>query len=217
MMYLRESRLNVLSRRPFTLLEMMVSLGLLSILLVILFGVYHQISSAQTEMERIRERAFANRYLQTRLSDVLSKVVKPKKSGHPFFMISEEHAYAEGKSLIFTYDNGYACDRRFAGKVTGRLYLSPEKRLFLATWPLDAPTSMRKELLFEGVEVVDFVFLTNKGEIVEEWNLEQHEVPVATRITLTPTRSSLEMERKKDVTLSFSHPNAMDLIAIEGL
>lgn len=211
MWYSKKQLLRRVRRHRFSLIEMMVSIVLISMLLTALFGAYSQVTYANSSIDKIRDQAFAARYLQSRLSDVLMKVSSAKKKGAQFFTVVENHSYADGSSLVFTFDNGYSCDPRFAATVLGRLYLSPGGELTLALWPIDSNEPMRKEVLYSDVTGLAFRFMTNEGEVVDQWDRDGEESghPVLTWV-------NVETAEKK-VDLAFPHPNSMEAIPFEVL
>ncbi len=205
----KETKLKRLRMRRFTLIEVLVSFSLIAILLVILFSAYRNVTASGHEIDRIRDNAFAQRYLQSRLSDVLLNAVAPKSGKKSFHTVTENHSYASGQSLVFVYDNRHQCDTRFAGQVRGRLYRSPNDDLCLATWPLKESQPMRKEVLIADVESLAFSFVSASSERVDEWERDRGALPLLTYLSLTIGG--------KEVKFAYSHPKGLQMIPYEVL
>ena len=97
------------SRRPFTLVEVLIAFSLAAVLISTLMNIYWQVSVIHRESDEVRRRAFEVRYLQSRLADVLPKAIAPIAKGDKsldFFFYTPVEIGAAGKSLVFSYDNG---------------------------------------------------------------------------------------------------------------
>lgn len=164
--------------RFFTLIEVMIAFGLVSILITTLMGFYWQMNVLQVESDQLRRESFQLRFLQSRLSEVLTRAVfpspaptaqdlvwDPKSKKDPkipdaFFYVSErdEAGVLASPSLVFSYDNGKDLDPLFCGTVLGRIYCVEKEgqgQLWLATWPRPScsinPALARRELLMPNV------------------------------------------------------------------
>ena len=211
-------------RQAFTLIEVIISMSLMFILIVVLLGAYGDVAWSGREIARARQEAFALRYFQTRLSDVLLKSPqKDKKKGFAFFT----GMAGAGKSLVFGYDNGVSCEHLFANYVTGRIYLNKEGELCLATWPRperiepdDLAPLMKKEILLEGVSHLDFQFyypldekvakerapLPSSSE-VSDWEQAYNRLPVVAKLIVT-----LKSSPEKPLEFAFPLPNAREKV-----
>jgi len=223
------------SRRHMTLLEVMIAMGLAVMVLTTLTYFYSDIDSLNREMERIQKESFHNLYVENRLSMILPRAVSERDSKKDFYFFTSTTPggffKAGSTNLVFTFDNGVMLDKDFSNHVLARLYLDPQNRLCLATWPSPKRwnpvglTSMKKEVLLENVEQLQFSFyvppekdrskwgvaskpLEIKGPWVNEWRSEYKQLPTLIKVELVKKVGKEE----KPMTFAFSLPNAEKFI-----
>lgn len=139
-----------MKKRPFSLLEMMISLSLLAFLLGTLFYWYSTLSRQKGELDRTMAPLLEERYAKQRLSAILSKIEQP------FF--------SSGDSLVFIFDRGPCLEPKLSSGVLARLYFDrDQKKLCLGVWP--KPEKEKAEqlpcettTLLDGVENCSFNF-----------------------------------------------------------
>lgn len=152
----------------FTLLEVIISMALMVILLGTLLYFYQEVNTIGINIDQVQAESFQKRFLEKRLTDIISKSVseKDEKKDFVFFTAPDEYGISKpgSQSLIFTFDNGANLDKVFSNHVLGRLYVDLNDRLMLAYWPSpkiwygnDNPP-MKKEILQEGVDSLKFDF-----------------------------------------------------------
>lgn len=144
-------------RRPFLLLELLISLGLLSLLLALLFRSFHQTTSLAQKAKPLYREIREEWALHTRLNELIREATlgaqqEGERSG---FFAAEGQAGGGFSSLLFSRNAGIDDDPHFCGEVLHRLYVDPDStnHLVLATWPSphhwqEDPPLYRKELLF---------------------------------------------------------------------
>lgn len=148
-----------LIKRPFTLLETLIALSLTMIILGALTFFYSQVVSLQKKSDLLQVESFKNRYMEYRLLKVIPQTVVPGNENY-FFTYSElggSFKLGSSTGLIFSFDNGIKMEKDFSNKVLGLLYLDPDGKLLLSTWP--APDRwesgivppMKNEILRENV------------------------------------------------------------------
>lgn len=156
-----------------TLIEVVVAMGLVSVILVAILGFYHQMDVMKVKSEKLHEENFKVRYAQNRLSDVLTRALPfddNEKDSYFYVSLEANHGMQKG-GLVFTYDNKVNLNPLFANRVLGRLYLEKkpyEKNgtLCLITWPsLKRSEKMiqipaQKEILLDKVVDISFKFFT---------------------------------------------------------
>lgn len=159
--------MKIISKRPVTLIEMVIALALTVIILTSLTYFYRQMSEIDAETERVIADNFKMRFVETRLADVLPRSISEsdKKKDFVFFSTGDDGLTKSGsQSLIFTFDNKVSLDKPFSNHVLGRLYLSQNGDLTLAYWPSpkrwkdNTLPPMKKEVLLKGVENLSFEF-----------------------------------------------------------
>ncbi len=146
-----------------TLVETMIAISLLSMVLMVAFGFFRELSHLSLLMEKQQKDTFQMRYVESRLFFIFSRVVNenlPKM--RPFFFYTQPpQKFSEFKSLILTFDNGVRIDPHFSGDILARLYLDTDHRLHLAMWPLRIPQPhqfMQEEILLDNVVGINLEF-----------------------------------------------------------
>jgi len=192
-------------RRFVTLLELLIAMGLVSILLTVLMGIYSQTVKTQHSIERSLQSNFQLLYAQFRLNQVIPTILNPAddkdNQGWAFYTQSPH-------SLVFTYDNGAGSGSLFSNEVIGRLFVDQQNRLMLLTWPVpkryaDVDPPMRVEVLLENVSGLTFDFYkpepseTKQQKISPErktgeygsgfttWSPQEKDLPALMRIIVT--------------------------------
>lgn len=158
-----------LRRKHMTLLEVLISLGLVLLVLTTLSYFYRQVTNMDRIMDNLQEESFRLLYLENRLSQIIPQATDATKLSYDhIFVLTPDNSglyLNHNPSLLFTYDHCVHLNKEFANQVLGRLYLDPEGRFSLAMWP--APKRwipdgslphMKKEILMENVESVEFEF-----------------------------------------------------------
>ena len=144
-------------------------MSLTVLLMTALSYFYQQVSWLNTETDRIQHENFQLRYLENRLSMALPRAVGERdKKGDCLFFTSPPipSLTKEGiPNLVFTFDNGIILDTSLSNHVLARLYIDPQSRLCLATWPspkrweINNPLpKMTREILMENVSDLTFEF-----------------------------------------------------------
>lgn len=152
-----------IKKRCMTLLETLIAMTILSVLLVLVFGLFRELSVINMMTEEKQSEAFKIRYLDSRLSYMFERLVNEKASERIFYFYTEppNSAFSRYPSLVFTFNNEVRRDPDYSGDVLARLYLNQENELWLLTWPLlveDPNDYMRKELLATNVVDIKFLF-----------------------------------------------------------
>jgi len=146
------------AKRPLFLLEILISLSLLSILLSFLFTSIARSAEFETKIDRARKELLERQRLQTRLQDLFL-------SAENSSLYTKKLPGDEKESLIAIFDNGIDPDPAFSGKVIARVYLDVDRNLSLAIWPHDPSEkknrtrlSWRNEILLSEVDGFEFLF-----------------------------------------------------------
>jgi prepilin-type N-terminal cleavage/methylation domain-containing protein len=151
-------------KRAFTLLELMIALGLTAILLSLLFRFFAGSVRVDRKISDARLVLNQRQQLQIRLTRLFTSIV-PRSSMPPsdissFYTLNEKTA-----SLVAIFDNGIDPDPLFSGPVLGKLFIDEQSNLTLALWPLDKKENhlYRTEMLLPHVQNMHFQFLAKKG------------------------------------------------------
>lgn len=158
--------MRVIKRHPFTLLEVLIALGLTSLILSFLLASYYQAESVMLFWQAQDQEVFSERYVQYRLGEVFNKLLPADQEETFFFSLENVSGlFLPGASaLVFSYDNGIILDASLAGPVLGILYVDPKGGLTLITWPEkkewpeNALPPHHREILMEGVKEMSFEY-----------------------------------------------------------
>ena len=166
--------------RCFTLLELLIGMGLAVMLLSTLSYFYLQVEMLNTEAERTQKESFELRHVENRLAKILPYTLSERElKKHFYFFTSQGEGMFKNPSLLFTFYNGVKLSSPFANDVLGRLYLDDEKKqLCLATWPspkrweTGTTPPMAMEVLLDDVESLSFQFYVapkkDRSKVVEQ-------------------------------------------------
>lgn len=177
-------------RRCFTLLETLIATALTVIVLSALTYFYQQIDFINNKSEGIQKDNFRLLNLENRLSRILPLAVKEDSVDFYFFTVNDPTGlFKQGspKSLIFTYDNRVDINKEISNQTLGELFLDPQGRLTLASWPSPSrweegvPPLIKKEILLEGVDSLAFNFFIPPDK---NWKLVQTGGPAKTTMAV---------------------------------
>lgn len=190
-------------KRFFTLLEVLISLGLTVVVLTTLTYFYRQVSDLNAKAEVLEKEGFKMRYVESRFSKIFPLATPPgKKNGDFFFFTVSDpgtiFAQSSPVSLIFTFDNGVDLAKDFSNIVLARIFLDEKKRLSMAMWPspqkwkLGATIPMRLEVLLEDVDQLKLSFFVAPDR---KWQLDDNaktnsnksQVPAPVVVTTNPS------------------------------
>jgi Pseudopilin GspJ./Protein of unknown function (DUF1494). len=197
-----------ITKRPVTLLELLISIALTVIILMTLMFFYRQVVTIGIETDKIMADNFRMRYVESRLARILPKTVavNDEKKDFVFFSVGDEGVTKPGsQSLIFTFDNGVSLDKVMANHVLGRLYLDKDNNLMLAYWPSpkrwegNTPPPIKKEVLMEGVENLRFEFYIPPEKSIEKTasNDQPTDTPAKPDKNPAPKKSADEEKKPK--------------------
>jgi type II secretory pathway pseudopilin PulG len=170
--------------RYFFLLEIVVALGLLSLILLALFSFYVQFSRAEHKLELVRTEMIPLQQMRVRLNQLFGALLPPQGQASTF--------HTDGEALIFVFDNGVDPEPIFSGAIRGKLYRNGSEQFVFEQSPIGEGTQpLRREILSSKVERMEFQFFHVKrlyndarGEWQTEWPSKQHELPPMVRLSL---------------------------------
>jgi len=141
-----------MKKRAISLIEVIVSLSLLSVLLGTLFFWYRSFTRQKEEFNRLKWPLMEERYAHQRLNYILPTAESP------FFTTLDK------KDLVFIFDRGPSIAPELSGKVLARLYHDPiQKCLCLGIWPKPTQKNNLRSpsqslILLDGVSECSFEF-----------------------------------------------------------
>lgn len=154
-------------KRHVTLLETLIAMTLLSMLLLVIFGFFRELTVISQMTLSKQKEAFQMRLVESRLAFLFERIVydstKERQHLRKFYFFSEppNGAFSDFPSLVFTFNNEIRRDASFSGDILARLYVDKKNRLCLATWPIydeNPHEAMQTEILLEEVKNIDFEF-----------------------------------------------------------
>jgi hypothetical protein len=138
-------------KRPLSLIEIIVCIGLLSLLLSTLFYWYHSFTKQKAEFNHLKGPLMEERYAHQRLQHILPTAELP------FFTTNNN-------SLVFIFDRGPSDHPLLSGKILGRLSFDPNLQcLSLGIWPKPDKENPHKSpsqswILLDGITTCTFEF-----------------------------------------------------------
>jgi hypothetical protein len=182
-------------KRNLMLLEILIGLGLLSLLLHFLFHSMTQGMKMEASLNQTRQIMLGRQHLQSRLQDLFLSLVPNQMP--PLY--TKAFPKEKKESLLLYFDNGVDPDPLFSGPVLGRIYLDEQNRLVLNLWPTEKKLKnrpWRKEILLENVSHFQFQFLGRKQTKEDlavtaalawqkHWSKQKTETPSMIRLSIT--------------------------------
>lgn len=174
-------------KRNFTLLEVLIAMGLTLLVLTTLMTAYLSLERTSAWWQREEKEQFTYRFFTHRLTQVFNQLLDIDQT-KTFFLSTES-------GLIFSYNNGASLDQNFSGPVLGRLFIDPTGTFYLITWPErelwgeSGLPPFHRELLLKNVAALQVSFL-QKDENGTSWksggySKEIKELPAAIKMVLT--------------------------------
>lgn len=217
-----------IKKRFITLLEVLIAMGIALGLLMACLYFYRYVSYVDHEITWMQKMAFQIRMSETRLNAILSTAgtVSDRKEAKIVFFTQEEHmGLTVGPSLLFTYRNDDLFNVYYLGPVLGCLFVDPEGRLTLATWPynkivsLESAHPVHTEVILEGVERLSMEFLVGEtdktqfadlrpGAFLKEWRSEFDELPHGMKLFIQLKG------QKEPVVLAFPLPSPQGVLKL---
>lgn len=168
-------------RRYFTLLETLIAISLTVLILSTVTYFYQQMDSMNNKSEAIQRETFKMLNMENRLMSIFPRAVGEinNQDDFYFFTVSDPSGiFKQGssKSLVFSYNNGVDYNKAFSNHVLGELFLDPQGRLILATWPVPdrwnegVNPPIKKEVLLDDVDSFTMGFFIPPDK---KWKLEE--------------------------------------------
>ncbi|GAB4238112.1 MAG: hypothetical protein Tsb0021_17900 [Chlamydiales bacterium] len=217
------------SRRPITLIEVVIALILMSSLMTVILGFYFYVENTQQEITESRRETFRHIYMQYSLGNRLQQSTLKEEKETYWFYTSTDNNFP---SLIFVYDNGVDGNPLFSNLLLAKLFVNQEKQLCLYSWPLpkvnfEESPPVRKEILMDHIEKLTFSFYQpprrdasdrklavediEYGQWLKEWPMTKNVLP-AMMLVNVEIKDSHSLNRNKKLTLSYLIPKTTKTI-----
>lgn len=207
----------------FTLLEVLIALGLTLVILSSLMAAYLNIEKSAAWWRKEENALFAERFFSHRLLEVFSHLEEIDQNKMFFFTTDSSNGLQlpGTMSLIFSYDNEASLDASLSGSALGRMFVDNEGNLTLITWPerekwqdLGIP-SVHREVLMKGIKGLQFSFFilpnskeenpSNAAWTTGGFSKDKKELPGAIKLILT-------VDENKEKTYYFPVPQTLSVI-----
>jgi|GEM_PF-2004116 len=189
-------------KRPFTLLEAMISVSILAMILSFLFSTLRSLATLTTKIDKARGICFSRLHLKQRLSTAFSRIepcvsLATLHGVRPFYTEQVENIF----SLCFFFDGGVDPEEAFTGALQGKLTYE-DHTLYLDTTSLQEPSSTRREILCRDISSMHMEFYKQRSlqndptnstqmEILDHWSTEEEILPHYVYLSLTHTDGSI--------------------------
>ncbi|NGX52272.1 MAG: hypothetical protein KR126chlam5_00568 [Candidatus Anoxychlamydiales bacterium] len=198
--------MNLIKKNNFTLLEVIISLFLITIIITFLFGFFSKIMNLEKNIEEKKTKILAINHAQVRLTQVFSNVYQSAFiTKSPFFTKNSQNS--KGLILYITYDNKIDSDPNFSLIVKAKLFVNDINELCLETYSRDENQGPRTETLLKGVKRIKYKFLSNSDSKLKKykskkslknicwfnfWPKKAEILPSAIKIKITKNEYSLD-------------------------
>ncbi len=215
-------------KHPLTLLEILLSLSLVSFLLFFFLGHLKTSVKLKASLAKAQAIVYERHFLHQRLGTLFSKIEKAlvnfPDERESFFCTDEENP----NTIHFIYDAGVDPEKTFSGAIRSKLFLTKDGTLKLEHQPLSLiHTGSREEILLRHVSSMSCEFYSmptphDKDESKISLGYDKHlhwlktnkELPAILQLHLTYTpKQSLETQT---LTFSFFINSKLKEIVYEG-
>ena len=163
-------------KNSFTLIEVIVSLFLITIIISFLFGFFSKITKLEKNIDEIKTKVLEKNHAYLRLNHVFSQAINVMEE--PF---STEYDNGSNLCLNFCFDNGIDPEKAFSSKQKAKLFVDREKNLHLEIRPIDKKSDLKRdEILLKNVKSMKFRFLDLKNELLKGYVDNGH--PISQKI-----------------------------------
>ncbi len=183
-------------KKPFTLLETLISFVIMGILLTIVFQFYTQLTKSKLSVKSKKDFVMSNAYFTTNLTTKLSLIPHPNAYSDA---ILSQPIYTQMNSLVFHFPELNDEEISFKGTLTSELQLV-NKEVILTTWPdiYSADIPPRVEVLLRGIDDLNFSFFDcEKHSWENTWQRDAKQLPSMIKITTTKKVPSKEKPNQK--------------------
>ncbi|HSX04500.1 MAG TPA: prepilin-type N-terminal cleavage/methylation domain-containing protein [Rhabdochlamydiaceae bacterium] len=187
-----------LTRRAFTLLEMVIGIALASILLMVLFSSLRQTAVASSKMKTAQKIVHQRLCMQLRLSSLFDALQFERKK---VVFYTGQHPESISDALYFSYKQEVDADPDYIGTLNAAIFLKyPEKQLCLQTYSVSGGS--RREIFLEELKDLSFQFLdAQKGKWESHWSKGADFSPALLKIAVTEKNKNL---LKDSIEFAFS-------------
>lgn len=184
--------MKIYKRCYFTMIEILVAMGLAMGVLIALMGFYSYVAYIGKMGKDLEKKTFDTLYLQTRLSDLIPQSIpyyKSTKSRKKDQELETDYNFFTSNgngspSLTFLFENKTSNNSMFSGKSLGRVYVNEKKQLSFALfpspmrWNTAGEVPVKIEILAEDVDSIKWSFFTpleaNRDEMWQDMKIPKN-------------------------------------------
>lgn len=160
----------LIKKQYFTLLEVCISLVLISIIITTVFRFFYNITKLEKNLKIAKEEILFKNFLHIKLNDLFSKI---SQENFCFFYDETKNA------LYFSYDNKIDPNPKFCKTSIAKLFLNNNN----LTLHLTCKDTLRKEILATNIKNLQFMFI-KKNKTTKKWKKEKKNLPFMLNIKL---------------------------------
>lgn len=159
-------------KRYFTLIEVIVSLSLITIIITFLFGYFTKITKVEHEIEHLKKIVYTKSNLQIRLNNIFSQLYSKDMNQSPFYTELEKNK--KNMTLFINFDNGVDPDPNYSDIIKAKIYLDDKNNLVLEMFSKDKKTkASRKEILYSNIKNIEYKFLSQSDLQIKSYMTEE--------------------------------------------
>lgn len=164
--------MKLIKKNNFTLLEIIISLFLITIIITFLFGFFSKIMKLEKNIEEKKSKILAINHAQIRLTQVFSNIYQGDFiTSSPFYTKNAQNT--KGLILYISYDNKIDSDANFSLVLKAKLFVNENKNLCLETTSRDENQKPRVEILLKNVKKIEYEFLSNSDLKLKKYKLDR--------------------------------------------
>lgn len=179
----KNNRIKIYKRNFFTLLEILISLALVSTLLTILISFFIYFNDLSVVSDKSKREIFQKKYAEKRIMQIFQDLAKESADNgnrlrHDFLFFTEKLSSdsVQGETLVLTYNNREQFHVEGSNRILARLYIDKKGHLSLMTWAsslrdeLEGKRLLAKEELLDSIKDIKFHFLVYQdpeGKVID--------------------------------------------------
>lgn len=161
-----------IKKRFFTLIEIIISLFLITIIITFLFGYFTKISKVELEIEKTKKIVYEKGNLHIRLNNIFAELYSKEINQNPFYTEFEKNT--KNICLNINFNNGVDPDPNFSDILKAKIFVNEKKDLILEIFSNDKKNKIpRREILFKNVDNLEYKFLSNNDFQMKSYQIEQ--------------------------------------------
>ena len=162
----------------FTLVEIMVSLAILSMVVLATLTAFRSFADTQTRLEQLTQRNEEMRLVGNFLRQTIGQALPLRLEAVPDGVSNSSHFHGEAHELLWVAPMLRGTSQR-SGLHAMRLFLDPQRRLILQLQPYVGPNHLPEwdshtpQVLLEHVDTFKLAYRTQDEPWEQEWDWQQ--------------------------------------------